>query len=495
MKKTIWYLFCCIFIATACEKDTFTEEQNSKITNTKEASIETFSKILSKAVVENSELREFIKKEALDMFDNDYDVFYPIVKNKIITGNTTFRDILKEYAKNEEEFITVENSLPLLTIYVPELPSGFNANTWKAAIDIPTVTTGLVKNNLVSYYTNGEIDFSEEAQLIPGFPILVIKNNERIKISHRKTRSSCSIDNNYNFIDEAFNKKLNKEIKTKSIIQKSDFPYLAKAYEEMGVNGYYWQRDNIYYGLTKNSGTTGQGAIDRSMMETITSLNLYPEAYAKISDQDGDPYIKTGNIYGPSLGGNDVFYLFWTEGKYEFKIDVLINNIAGLGTTITKYISASPADLFTLHYERTQVSSNRDMYKFKGIKDTHTLSVNIPLVTWDLSQNGFSWKFLISETDDQEQVTRSDTNTSTFASNVSANFKFGLNFGTSNSTTHSNTFTIVTYKNSDDLGTLEANFSDPVIQYYLPVGENGLGITYEIKNQYIGLFIEPRKQY
>ena len=136
------------------------------------------------------------------------------------------------------------------------------------------------------------------------------------------------------------------------------------------------------------------------------------------------------------------------------------------------------------------------MYKFKSIASTLTLSVDIPLVSWDLSQNGFSWKFLISETDDQEQITRSDTNSSVFAANVSAGFKFGLNFGTSYTTSKSSTYTIVTFKNSDDLGSLEANFSDPIVNYYQPVGDNeGIGTTYSIKNNYIRLTITPQKRY
>ena len=107
-----------------------------------------------------------------------------------------------------------------------------------------------------------------------------------------------------------------------------------------------------------------------------------------------------------------------------------------------------------------------------------------------------SWKFIISETDEQEQITRSDTNSSSFATNVSAGFKFGLNFGTSYTTSKSSTYTVVTFKNSDDLGTLEANFSDPVVQYYTPfTDEEGLGSSYEIKNNYIRLSIEPRKRY
>lgn len=500
MKRMIVFIFSCIFIATSCEKESFLNQEKPNKESSQESHIETFSKIISKAIVENNELRDFIKKEALKMIDNDYDVFYPIVKNKLIKDNLTFRDVLKKYVDNEEVLTSLEQSLPLLTIYIPELPSGFNAEIWKTHEEIPHITTGLVRNNSITYYKNGKKDFEEEAQLIPGFPLLIIKNNERIKHSNGMTKSSHSLNNSYEFIDEAFNGNNNKSINTKAtIIAKSQHPYLVRAYEEMGVNGLYWQRDNIYYGLTKNSGTTGQGSLDRSLVETITSINIEPAAYNKISDQDGDPFIKTENIYTSWVGaGRDAYPIFWTEGKYEFKIDVLINNTVGLGTTITKYISASPIDLFDINFERKTMSSNREMYKFKSIESSRNLLVNIPLVCWDLSQNGFSWKFLISETDDQEQVTRSDTNSSAFAMNVSAGFKFGLNFGASYSTTKSNTYTIVTFKNSDDLGTLEANFSDPVVTNYSPLAttdKEGLGVTYDIGNSYVRLSIEPRKLY
>lgn len=43
-----------------------------------------FARILSKAVSGSVEVRRFLKDEALKQFDNDYDVFYPYVKNKVV---------------------------------------------------------------------------------------------------------------------------------------------------------------------------------------------------------------------------------------------------------------------------------------------------------------------------------------------------------------------------------------------------------------------------
>lgn len=51
-------------------------------------------------------------------FDNDYDIFYPLVKNKIVYDNQSLRDILLSYCKDENELVQIEQSLPLLNILV-----------------------------------------------------------------------------------------------------------------------------------------------------------------------------------------------------------------------------------------------------------------------------------------------------------------------------------------------------------------------------------------
>lgn len=56
-----------------------------------------FAKLLSKAVYNNIDIRRFLKDEAIRQFDRDYDVFYPLVKNKIVSNDKTFREILLSY--------------------------------------------------------------------------------------------------------------------------------------------------------------------------------------------------------------------------------------------------------------------------------------------------------------------------------------------------------------------------------------------------------------
>lgn len=75
--KKILYLIVPLFLTLSCTN----KEENLEISNIPQInSIELFSKILSKAVTNDSNLRSFLKDEAMNQFDKDYDVFYPLVK-------------------------------------------------------------------------------------------------------------------------------------------------------------------------------------------------------------------------------------------------------------------------------------------------------------------------------------------------------------------------------------------------------------------------------
>ena len=56
-----------------------------------------FAVIFSKAIAEEQSLRDFIKTEALEMYDFDYDVFFPWVKEEFIDGSRSFENILSYY--------------------------------------------------------------------------------------------------------------------------------------------------------------------------------------------------------------------------------------------------------------------------------------------------------------------------------------------------------------------------------------------------------------
>ncbi|CAK7042743.1 MAG: hypothetical protein PEPC_01821 [Peptostreptococcus russellii] len=469
-------------------------ESNVKIS---EASIEVFSKILSKAVKYDCDLRNYIKKESLKKITMDYDVFYPLIKNEIIHNNLTFRDILMRYVENEDIFKEIEQKLPLLTIFIPQLPSGFNANAWNSKDEIPCITTGRIVNDSIYYYQDGMNVFSTSSDMIPGFPVLVLKNNERIKRSQGLTKSSTAINYEYEFIDEIFN-GINPSIKTKTpafMESNRDAEFLIDAYKEMGANGFRWQRDNIYYGFKSTNNIESRGAIDRSIVECLGFFYLEPEAMNKIADQKGvDPMLKDDDMVSVNTNATpQVSAAFWTDGQFEFKIDVLINNVSGLGSSITKYFFSDPNELFDMIYEPVDKIGEWRIYRRTGVRKSWGTYLGIDLVTWDLENNGFSWKFLISEIDDQQQETIRHSNTSEFAANFSGGFKIGLNFGASQKKTRINEYTLVTFKNSDDLGTLELNFSDPVIVSQNP--SNKIYYGFPLRNKYVDLDVFPRKRY
>ena len=209
MKTNLFYGLLFLTLIYSCTNDDVWDGIESTNIHPQSGSVlsdfDTFSKILSKAVSNNSDLRAFIKEEALKMTDNDYDVFYPLVKNKKVTADKTFKEILKDYDFNNS-LDAVEERLPLLTIYIPELPSGFSAENWNSFGDSPYVCTNLVENDSISFYFGGDLHFKLESDLVPGFPVLVLKSNERIVKTTNTTRSDNPniINGDYSFVDSAF---------------------------------------------------------------------------------------------------------------------------------------------------------------------------------------------------------------------------------------------------------------------------------------------------
>ena len=149
---------------------------------------EKFGFALAKALHENSKLRAFIKVEALKQITRDYDVIYQVVKNKDVNGNQqrnssgqTIREILLPFFQNENELIEIERKLPLLTIFVPDLMGGsFSAANWDTVNQIPFVGIRSYESDdvkIIKYTGESEI---LEAKYMPDFPVVVVKDNERI---------------------------------------------------------------------------------------------------------------------------------------------------------------------------------------------------------------------------------------------------------------------------------------------------------------------------
>ena len=206
MKTTHYLLTVVFFVLFACQQEHDDFQEKGDDSNITQLSIteaqQSFAKVLSKAVFQSEEVRTFLKSEALAQFDNDHDIFYPFVKDKIVTGDRTFRDVLLSYCNNEDELIQIEESLLLLNILVPDLTwiGEFSAANWDIQDNEVVVICRDDDDNTL--YENGESIGNLPLNEVPGFPCLVIKNNERLKVSNSTTRAGYA---KYEFINDIFN--------------------------------------------------------------------------------------------------------------------------------------------------------------------------------------------------------------------------------------------------------------------------------------------------
>ncbi|MBD1386852.1 hypothetical protein IDJ75_16325 [Mucilaginibacter rigui] len=501
----------CIFISSvlifdSCKKD-YKGEAKVNVSSTlslEQESQKTFSKILSKAIQSSEPLRKFLKTESLKQFDNDYDILYQLVRNEKVSDNKTFHEIMASYANSEKQLDSLESKLPLLTIFVPTLPN-FNPQQWNITNEIPLVANSLVGvNNVELFDGSGKEEVIKPGE-IPGFPVVVVKQNERVvlnkgnDISKRNTTNSIKSSSNNNlafsFSDEAFNglKNVNSkdgDIKMNRIATTGEIdPVNIAAYN----SGDSWQRDYVYYGLTA---TNTKGEFKNNYSEFITSMKfLTPDALGMIADQDGDPKANQNYGHGGTINGQPIPPTMWTEGNFEFRITVLINSKNGLGNDITKVLSVKPTDLFDLQYDKVVDNKpfNLLVYHLKTItpKEYHP---NVELVPWDLQNYGTAWKFIVYEYDNSQEITQSYENTTTFAANFeitnAVTQKVGLKFGSSATTSEKRTFNVKTTLTSDFLGEATLSFDQPIITSVSGTNYTTREIT---TGNVLSLGIEPKK--
>ena len=247
-----------------------------------------FAKSLAKGIKADPELRKFLKAEALKMFDKDYDILYQMVKDQQIGGGETFRKRLSHYTASENELTLIENKVPSLTIFIPSLPSNFSAETWDANNEIPMVAVRKLDTNDVPFYDDKGIENIIPASDTPGFPILVIKQNERVSIvdniSHTGEYDQPPFYQNnqfaFSFSAIAYD-GIHLDNKVSNRVAYS--PYFSakdRAISGPNITAYnlvidnpnaLWQRDYVYYGITSAS---DRGAVKTNFKETIRSLKL-----------------------------------------------------------------------------------------------------------------------------------------------------------------------------------------------------------------------------
>ena len=448
-----------------------------------------FSSALVKVLGQNEEVRSLIKEEALKQIDVDYDVLYCLIKDKQLKNGVTLEEYLEKYLTSDE-LKCIHKQLPTLTLFVPTLPeNSFSVHSWNTIDELPAVAVKVSDNNDVKiYYGNGETEVFP-ADIIPGFPVVVVKENERIVRNGEilsKTVSENIEETNLIFVDEIFNNLHGKDlVNTKTRANRPDRPVplpkvdnpedylpanMKKTYEAYKIykNTTGWQRDYIYYGITP---TTDKGPFDYNMKEFLVGFELMGDAlgfYRKIADQDGDP--KSSIPIGGVLPANSSI-ITWTEGEYEFKVTTYVGSKSTIGTEYKSFFRLKPDQLFRAEVER--VISRPGMpgytvYKLVGLKSKR-VDLDLPLFEWDLENYGATIKIAIEEVDGQETEVNSISSSIEFATNFGfdASFgekvKFGVKFGSTIKEVLNVSNTITKTLGGDELGEVIINFADPVV--------------------------------
>lgn len=498
MKKINYLLLLSLFLCS-CKKnstekfETPPTQKDSKVQFYKEQ----FAKILAIAVEREPELRSFIKNEAQKQFDLDNDILYQMVKDQKISNNESFHQKLLKYASNKDELNVAIEKIPTLTIMVPELPN-FNPTDWNTTNETPEIAVSPEKinaNPIIVYNSNGKI-VEIPRGYIPAFPVLVVKENERINVkvnginkspasavllkSENENTQSAFFSNErleFSFSNANFDGLSSKRITQINDIGSSNGQKVSRIIPIIvGMNGNTiptnhppvdqstlaayelnmdWQRDYIYYGLNPSAGVL-KGKFNNRMVETIVSIRMADNTIDRISNHSEDPTLNTTTV--PSN---------WTDGYFDFRITIFINSKNGGGQTLNKVISARGSDLYDIEYKPISLGG-RPLLRFNKLIPKEFF-INERIVSWDLENYGATWKIVVSEYDPAEEIILSKSETVKFANNFSFDISLGekvknnIKFGSTLETTSTSSYQYKTTRGSDDLGEGIIEFGSPII--------------------------------
>lgn len=524
MRKTILkIIFLSSFILCCCTK---TEES---LTSQKEQSLkDDFAVILSKAVHENYDLRQFLKNEALKEFDKDYDVFYPYVKDKQVDGTLSFREILSQYDEKGVLPI-VESKCPLLNILIPDWSwiEAFSVKDWDIQDNDMSIVVYSDDNKDYAVYSNGQENGVLSLGEIPGFPVLIIKDNDRLKSVSTKSGF------NYSFIDEAFN-----GASTKAETRDRDHEYYDRsfptedysnfvsqndisaksssvitAYEIFKNNQYAAHRDYIYYGMTND---ITNGKLNDRVTEYITKFRfaiLDTDFFFETDDFESTPKSITRTSYDQD---DYLMEKMLLDGNLEIYFDIYVGNKDKSIQKTRKFVSVPFKDAFQLskvHVDfmhKTWFQSRKWVYKVdRSCFSPKWVNADLRLPKWDISTQSTIMNIFVSEFDNDETTKIENQIKTSFSDNflaegevdasvpignvnLTGKVKVGYNKTTGNETSYTVTTSIS--KLSDDLGSACLYYSDPIIES-VATGDDGKTSGYrirEINTGFVHMLIVPK---
>jgi hypothetical protein len=319
---------------------------------------------------------------------------------------------------------------------------------------------------------------------MPDFPVVVVKDNERI-ISSKTFAQFNDLDTKIlsapmdilkvRYLDDNFDPLIiypAPNTTANPITGPRVDQIHADAFNAFGTytpGG--WQRDYIYYGLTP---VHTQGGYNQNYVEQLTSFSLNgspSSAYTTITTAQ-DQNLRDTVIFPINQASG------WTDGSFEFKIrNAYGAKNSNLGAEENKMFGANPWDLFSIIYVNHPAWGGLWFMKKPIITGLKTIDLyngayygtRVEFSGWDLNNFSNQWRLSFEEVDTPTEITTSVSETNKFNANFSIDpstgilKKIGLKFGASIEQSLTNTYTSKHTDISDDLGTSTISFWDNVV--------------------------------
>lgn len=514
---------------------------------------EDFSKTLSKALDKSVELRSLLKDEALKEFDNNTDILYHLIKSKEVSPGVTVRQLLlQHWDQDSAEFAKLEESLPLLNIFLPdfsflgmESSREWDTHSSEVAVALPN------EGNATTLFVKGDSVATLEAGEIPAIPTLVVNTNKRVRVSSSarsldgsgtsfsfaflnpafaNTNEGQSLRAFKPFVESIINRALPQETEDNNYIMVTPkagdnrymhMPELRGVFDEARKQGSLSaprldvQRATVYYGKDEPRS-------NKEINEYLYRFKINPNALGLISgpESSSDPkFVGVNHEFNPirELVTNIPILLSltercWTSGGFTFMFTIhtpLRNEKTVVSSVVVPVL---PKDLFLI---KPKVIENKSIwgwkYKMKisitaqdleprwvypeenGLRELVRISDS-----WDLEQQGLTKKIFISEFDPTITTTKNKTLASEFfvQSEFSINKMLKESLGLSgsgkisNKETRTESITITYTDVADDLGTIDLSFYDPIFRKF---EANGKAELATISNGTVAITVIPCK--
>lgn len=516
-------------------KEQMWEEAEMDLLTPEEAQTQ-FAVILSRALLENENLRMFLKEEALKEYDKDFDIFYPWSKDKYIGESQTFEDVLRKYDDGNLLDLIVKSE-PKLTILIPDFSwvneHCFSVGQWDTSLSEVAVGVDDSTREHTLYY-NGEEVGTIPTGSFPSFPVLIVKSNERMKTLPITKGGKVMFD----FVDECFNgmqsiytrSEIRGTVENDGKVERKDLvsevndfvsqsamqlisPESISAYNEFGTgtDDHGVARDYSFYGMTRTN--NDYGTLKWYESELLYRFALNPGQLIDLSDDPKDPFIpnpvSTGRDDRP--GFSEIWRRFWGAGKYEICIEFYQANknheVIKLPYRFCKSISAE--DLmyvnqcsYVFHWNifgnnwSTYSITEKDVEPKWYYPALHSYFFHISN-PWDMSETSDNIWVYVSEVDDGAKITKDTTDTFKYSGAVklktdltpgalqdSTRIKIGFGVSAEGSIENSRTIkhSVELSLGSDELNRSEIRYDDYVIG-----GESSGGFL--LKRYYTGSFM------